>query len=85
MKEIETSLLECEKFSFFCEERDEKRRKKQKWQPKTKKIQKKFCSLFALFFLRSLGRRPKHLHNLGHVHAHRYSIQRSKYITAQTA
>ena len=49
-KEVEIlSLLTGvkEKFSFFCEERDEETKKHQKWQPKTKKF--KNFALFALF------------------------------------
>ena len=68
MKEIETSLLEYEKFSFFCEERRE-RRKNIKWQQKTKKF--KNFALFALFLLFGGRRRPKHL-QMGHFHTHRY-------------
>ena len=72
MKEIETSLLECEKFSFFCEER-QRDAKKHQMAAKNEKIQKicSFCSFFALFLLFGGRRRPKHL-QMGHFHTHRY-------------
>ena len=46
MKEIETSLLECEKFSFFCEER----RKRRKNINGSKKRKNSKILLFLLFF-----------------------------------
>ena len=47
MKEIETSLLECEKFSFFCEER---RERDEKTSNGSKKRKNSKILLFLLFF-----------------------------------
>ena len=70
MKEIEiASSFFCgvRKFFLFFVRRDERDEKTEKWLQKTKKIQKKNCSLFALF-LRFGHADLKHM---GHFHTHR--------------